>query len=306
MIDISDISLVESICEMGSLTKAADKLHISQPTLTKRLARLENQLSAILFHRGSKGLTPTPIALYLIESASPMKSQIASIERHVERILMHDQGELRIGVGPIIEQVLLPDVLIRLRQHTGNVRVSVLTEHATVLIDQLKSGRLDVIAGPFGTEAGTLQEDGIQSIDLIQEQTINVVRNEHPILKKKRPNFFGYPYASPPVQGTMETSVERISDRPRLVSDNYTLLKKVALETDYICGGPREVFRTELDSGSLKEVRGLPAAEWRSACLFKTEAKETPLVKLFLETLQFCRDAYVNRSLVNETSRGEF
>lgn len=295
MIEISDIKMVESICEMGSLTRAADRLHISQPTLTKRLARLEKQLDAVLFHRGSKGLTPTPIALYLIESASPIKSQIASIERHVERLLMHDKGDLRVGVGPIIEQVLLPDVLIRLRQHTGNVRVTVLTEHATVLIDQLKSGHLDVIAGPFGSDAGALEEHGIQSIKLIQEQTINVVRTKHPILETKNPNFFDYPYASPPLQGTVATSAKRNAERPRLVSDNYTLLKEVALETDYICGGPREVFRTELDSRSLCEVHGMPTAEWRSACLFKTEAKETPLVKLFLETIQHSRDAYVSR-----------
>ena len=108
---------------------------------------------------------------------------MASIERQVERILDHDQGEVRIGVGPIIEQVLLPDVLIQ--------------------------------------------------------------------------------------------------------------IKKVVLETDYVCGGPMEVFGAELEAGALRIIPNTPSVEWRSACLFRTEALETPLVKLFVEVLLECRDRYL-------------
>ena len=102
MIDLSDFRMVETICSTGSLTKAADALLVSQPTLSKRLARLEDQLGAKLFHRAPSGLTPTLFANYLVDSANPVKARVASIERQVERILDHDKGDVRIGVGPII------------------------------------------------------------------------------------------------------------------------------------------------------------------------------------------------------------
>ena len=197
-------------------------------------------------------------------------------------------------MGPIIEQVLLPAVLIQLTNQSGNVRFSVLTERAAVLVEQLKSGELDVIAGPFDAENQDLEEEGITAIDLIHERTINVARSDHPIFVTKNPDFTHYAYASPPLQGTMKSSVPSGLERRRLSSDNYTLLKKVALETDYICGGPKEIFRAELEAGKMREVPDSPYLEWRSACLFKTEALETPLVRLFVDTLIQCRDDYLS------------
>lgn len=293
MIDIAEFTMVETICATGSLTKASEALFISQPTLSKRLARLEDQLGAKLFHRASSGLKPTLIATYLVDSANPVKARVSSIERQIERILSHDQGEVRIGVGPIIEQVLLPAVLIKITNSSGNVRFSVLTERASVLTEKLKSGELDVIAGPFGASSQNLEEDGLTSIELIHERTINVARFGHPIFKSKKPNFLEYAYASPPLQGTMASSVPGGLERRRLSSDNYTLVKKVALETDYICGGPKEIFRAELEAGTMREVPNSPSLEWRSSCLFKTESLETPLVRLFVDTLIECRDEYL-------------
>ncbi len=168
MVDISDFNMVEAICSTGSLTKAAEALFVSQPTLSKRLARLEDELGAKLFHRAPSGLRPTSIA-----------------------------------------------------------------------------------------------------------------------------NFLEYAYAAPPLQGTIASPVPRGLERRRLSSDNYTLLKKVVLETDYVCGGPMEVFGAELEAGALRIIPNTPSVEWCSACLFRTEALETPLVKLFVEVLLECRDRYL-------------
>ena len=92
MLDITDLRMVETITQTGSLTRAAEDLHVSQPTLSKRLSRLESQLGAKLFHRAPHGLAPTQIAHYLVEQSQPLKANITSIERQVERIVNHDQG----------------------------------------------------------------------------------------------------------------------------------------------------------------------------------------------------------------------
>ena len=293
MIDISELTMVETICASGSLTKASEAMSVSQPTLSKRLAKLEDQLGARLFHRASNGLKPTLIANFLVEKASPIKSHISSIERQVERILSHDQGDIRIGVDPIIEQVMLPGVLIKMMNYSGNVRFSVFTEGATALVDKLKSGELDVIAGSFGASPCHPEDHDIMSIELTREQTINVARVGHPIFKTRNPKFFEYAYAYPSSKKTPELSRPSGFGGRRLSLDNYTLIKKVALETDYICGGPKEVFISEIEAGTMQVVPDSPSVEWRSSCLIKTEATETPLVGLFIETLLECRDEYL-------------
>lgn len=298
MLDVSDLHMVQTISETGSLTKAAEVLHVSQPTLSKRLNRLEQQLGARLFERNPTGLKPTLIANYLIDSTAQIKASMASVERQVERILDHDTGNLRVGVGPIIEQVLLPGVLTQFAQRTGSVRLSVVTDRADVLLEQLKSGQLDVIAGPYNAADPDHQEAGLHTIDLIQEETINVVRADHPIFKDVSPDFFAYPYASPPIQGTM-VGVKRPArqERARVFADNYTLLKTLVRASDYICGGPSYIFRNEIQDGSLKILKDSPTTGWQSACLMKTESLNTPLVNLFVEILTEQRDKYLSDSM---------
>ena len=64
--DIRDIELIEAVHKTGSLSKACIELSISQPTLSKRLARLESTLGAELFFRYSTGLVATPVAEYVL------------------------------------------------------------------------------------------------------------------------------------------------------------------------------------------------------------------------------------------------
>lgn len=295
MLDVSDLNMVAVICRTGSITQAAETLHVSQPTLSKRLARLEDQLACRLFQRGPTGLKATHIANYLVESATLLQSNIAAVERHVERIRNHDSGDLNVGVGPIIEQVLLPPVLTAFATHTGKVRLSILTDRAEQLYDLLLAGKLDLIAGPFAADDEKFVAAGIHSVPLIREQTINVARADHPIFRDGSDDFYAYPYAAPPRQGSM-ADTRNPESRPggRVYADNYNLLKSLVLSSNYICGGPRHIFKDELASGKLQEIIGSNTAMWQSACLLKEEALDTPLVKLFLDLLVTERDRYLN------------
>ena len=82
--DVRDIELINAVCEAGSLSRACLQLNMSQPTLSKKLARLEHVLGAELFHRYPKGLVPTDTARYILSRAEPLRAHIAEIERHVQ------------------------------------------------------------------------------------------------------------------------------------------------------------------------------------------------------------------------------
>ena len=96
--DIRDIELIEAVHRTGSLSKACGELSISQPTLSKRLARLERNLGAELFFRYSTGLVATPVADYVLAQSHQARSQLRDIKRHVELMTSLDSGELRLGV----------------------------------------------------------------------------------------------------------------------------------------------------------------------------------------------------------------
>ena len=147
--DIRDIELIEAVHRTGSLSKACVELSVSQPTLSKRLARLERTLGAELFFRYSTGLVATPVADYVLAQSHQARAQLRDIKRHVELMTSLDSGELRLGVGPIVEQLMLPQVLSRFLETTGDVSVSIVAEDDQTLLKLFADAELDIIVGPF-------------------------------------------------------------------------------------------------------------------------------------------------------------
>lgn len=280
--DTADIKLIRTLAEAGSLTRAAATLHLSQPTLSRKLARLESRLKTTLFHRSATGMIPTAVACYIIEAAAPLDTALRKIERHVEQLTQLETGEVRLGVGPIIEQVLLPEVLGRFVAETGRVRINTVTDHADTLVELLRIGKLDVIAGPFRVD----DYPDLLGQSLISDKLVTVARADHPLFgsgRASRPQ--DYPLAAPLPQGSLASGNAQAPDNQRVASDNYPLLIRVALSSDCICRGPRPLFHSELQRGILREVRTRGSTLWESACLMRPESTEAPLVKLLVRLL---------------------
>ena len=198
--DTADIHLIRTLAEAGSLSRASESLHQSQPTLSRKLARLESRLKTRLFHRSPTGLVPTGVARYIIEAAAPLDTALRKIERHVQQLTQLESGEVRLGVGPIIEQVLLPEVLGRFVAETGQVRIDTITDHADTLVELLRSGRLDVIAGPFRVA----DYPDLVGHPLIRDSLVTVARAGHPLFApNNRSTPQDYPLAAPLPQGSL-------------------------------------------------------------------------------------------------------
>ena len=84
--DLSDIQLIKTIAEMGSISGASQALHLSQPTVSKRLSRLEQTLGMQLFHRLSRGMAPTSTAEYILSQEPGLSNHMQAIERQVQRM----------------------------------------------------------------------------------------------------------------------------------------------------------------------------------------------------------------------------
>lgn len=279
--DTADIALIRAITDQGSITRAAEALHQSQPTVSRKLARLEAQLKTALFHRSPTGLIPTAITRYVLDAAAPLETELKKIERHVEQMTQLETGEVRLGVGPIIEQVLLPEVLGRFVDETGDVRISTVTDHADTLLAGLADGSLDLVAGPFRVE----DHPHLVGHPLIRDSLVTVARTGHPLFAETGAQPRDYPLAAPLPQGSLSAGDQQVPANQRIASDNYPLLVRVALSSDCICRGPRPVFERELHSGELREVTTRRATIWQSACLLRPESAQAPLVRLLVRLL---------------------
>ena len=292
--DVQDIELIRTIAEAGTLSQACLKLNMTQPTLSKRLARLEQVLGAELFHRYPRGLAPTDVARYILSKAEPLRAQITEIERHVELMTQLEQGHLNLGVGPIIEQIMLPDVLRRFVSKTGDVSLTILTEDEQTLLNLFAASELDIVVGPFDDNEQRA-EDRI-AIPMISDQVVAAARPTHPIFSATTlglDELMQFSWVAPRTQGTVQLQNDNpVLERMKIRSENYSLLKILTESTDVICAGPRAVFRNEFASGSLREIDPLLELTWKSALLVKPETYATPLARELVSVFESAAAGY--------------
>lgn len=288
--DISDITLIRTLMQTGSLSEATRRLGQSQPTLSRRLGRLEDTLGVALFHRSPRGLRPTPVARYIVAKALPIDDQLRAIERQVERMAQMETGTLNIGVGPIIEQLLIPEVLNAFLETTGDVEVSIRTEDDVTLAALFERSELDVIIGPFDPESW--RKRGVSIRPMINDRIIAVARAAHPLFTTSHDTsgadwpatVWQYPLVAPRTQGTVQPQDGAPTIAPRRVaSDNYSLLRQLTLELDVICGGPEALFRDDIERGTLRKIDIDLHTDWQSYLLVREEALASPLVQHFVE-----------------------
>ncbi|MEM6536985.1 MAG: LysR family transcriptional regulator [Pseudomonadota bacterium] len=282
--DLSDIELIKTVAHAGSLSEASKRLNQSQPTLSRKLMRLEDSLKTQLFHRSPKGLLPTEIAQYIIGAATPLNAHLRSITRYVELASQRDIGSLNVGVGPIIEQIMLPGVLERFVATTGDVEVSVVTEDERTLLKMFYASELDVVIGPI--DIGQNRRKSFVTKSMISDKIVAVANARHPVFGYKTINagvLEQFSLAVPKTQGSIKQSKNAPTlPKPKVVFDNYDILKRLAVETDLISAGPRAVFKDEIDAKQLRIINLNLEIFWESALLVRPEVLATPLVKHFV------------------------
>lgn len=289
MLDVSDIILLKTVAEEGSISKAAEKLHMSQPTLSKKISRLEKVLRVELFHRQSTGMRPTAIASYLIDSGEQLRAKLDTLCRHVELLSNLEGGTLKIGVSPIVEQLLFPKVLLDFVEESNNVEISFKVDLPQKLPGLVLNGEIDIGIGPALPQERSceLVIRKVQSAHIVF-----VVRAGHPLTQSigtlPTNELNNFPGIGPGMNKAMsEFLKENDVHLPlNITCDNYQIAKSVVLSSDYFTGGPRELFAKELDCGELVQLDITDEIPWQSYCITRHETEYAPAVKKFIQILQ--------------------
>lgn len=120
-----------AVAETGSLSAAARRLQLTQPTLSRHVAALEAALGQPLFLRGPQGLVPTPGAEALVEEARGMAAAEAALRRRIAGAAKDETGVVRLSASEVVGAEVLPPMLARFRARRPGIEVElVLTNRA--------------------------------------------------------------------------------------------------------------------------------------------------------------------------------
>ena len=134
-----------ALADAGNMTAAAQRLFISQPSLSYLLAHVEKELGVALFNRDTNPLSPTDAGARYIETARKILGLQRGLMNELEDIKKGSHGRLQIGCGAQVSAFLLPKILPGFIREYPGVVLKLMEERHTPLCDKLGTGELDLI-----------------------------------------------------------------------------------------------------------------------------------------------------------------
>ncbi|HEY9217217.1 MAG TPA: LysR family transcriptional regulator [Phenylobacterium sp.] len=143
--DIRRLQQVLAIRKHGSFSKAADALGVSQPNLSKSVARLEDELKVKIFDRTAKGSALTPIGELIVERADAVIAETRDLARDAALLAGGETGIVRIGCTTSLTMPLVtPLVQAAVKKHPG-LRVHAEVAASARLLPLLEARELDLV-----------------------------------------------------------------------------------------------------------------------------------------------------------------
>jgi DNA-binding transcriptional LysR family regulator len=178
-IDLNLLTVFDAVMQEGNLTRAANKIGMSQPAVSDAVSRLRHVLKDELFIRTSHGMKPTPRAQQyagqvkrILDLVTLMLSETESFDvvtsERVFNLVLGDYGEL----------VILPALMQYLDDMQAGISVNVLSQHRPALEESLRTGAVDFIVTPE-----PIVDPAVKSELVTTEKLVSMVRRDHPQIR---------------------------------------------------------------------------------------------------------------------------
>ncbi|CAG5087164.1 Uncharacterized HTH-type transcriptional regulator ywbI [Thermobacillus xylanilyticus] len=233
--DLRQMQYVVQLAKERNFSRAAEKLHIAQPSLSQQLSKLENELGVLLFSRTTNSVEPTHAGTVFIEKAAVILDAVEQLRQEMDDLAQMRKGRLIVGSLPITGAHVLPHVLPVFRARYPEIEVT-LVEDTTSRLEQLTAGGqtdLSLLSLPLGDPSLTWEP-------LIEEEIILAVPPRHRLAGR-----------------TGGVEVAELSGEPFIVLKKGQGFRKITLDLCLEAGiEPRIVF----ESGNIETVQSLVAA----------------------------------------------
>lgn len=133
------------VCELGTLSEAATRLHVSQPGLTRLIQTLEETTGEELLYRSRAGVKPTAAGQLLLDYAQRILAELDGLESQMKVPENPLSGHLKIGSYESLAEYLWPDLIHDLRKEVPELKISLSTSSIADPLQGLKQGVLDAL-----------------------------------------------------------------------------------------------------------------------------------------------------------------
>lgn len=235
--NLRDLRYLVALAEHQHFGHAAEACHVSQPTLSTQLRKLEEELGVTLIERAPRHVMLTAAGQDIVLRARRVLAEVEQMHEAARRSTDPEAGSVRLGLFPTLGPYLLPHVVPRIRARFPRLELLLVEDKTEAILQQLREGKLDaaVLALPRA-------EDWLDIAFLFEEPFLLAVPESHPLAAHARHNHL---------------RLDELNDLHLLLLAEGHCLREQALDVCALAGaGEREGFRAT----SLETLRQMVAA----------------------------------------------
>lgn len=273
-------TILKVLYEKKNITKTAESLYLSQPSLTKKIQQIEKEFQVAIVKRGTKGVQFTPQGEYLVQCADEMLDRLQQIKDTVSNIGEEVSGTLRLGVSNYITRYKLPQLLKLFREQFPKVNYKVSTGWSRDVFNLIYNGdvHISIVRGDYQWSNAKIllfEENlcvtSLEKIELHDLPSLpRIVYETDALLKSMIDHWWSGEFSQPPFIGI---EVDKADTCKEMVVNGlgYAILPSVLVQE-----------HPNLHRITLKDREGNPIVR-RTWMLYSEKSLEIKAVKEFIE-----------------------
>jgi LysR family transcriptional regulator, regulator for metE and metH len=178
--EIRHLKLIKAIVEEGSITKAIDKLHLTQSALSHQLKEAEYQLGTRVFDRVNKKMVLTPAGEKLYQTANEILDKLAKTEKEIRHLVFGEFGEIRISTECYSGYHWLPSLMKQFHSLYPNIELKIVLEATHYPLQKLLDGEIDI-----AITSDPEKNSKLEYIELFQDEMMALIPEGHEWESKK-------------------------------------------------------------------------------------------------------------------------
>src|SRR5262249_36552909 len=142
---LQDLHILMAVVQAGSMGKAARRLNISQPNISKAIADLERALGVRLLDRHRQGIEPTEYGRAPLNGGAAVFDELRQTVKNIEFLADPAAGEVRVGSNALLAATFTSGVIDRLSRRHPRIKFHVVTGFADALVEELCERDVDLL-----------------------------------------------------------------------------------------------------------------------------------------------------------------
>jgi len=288
---LRDLNILLAVAEAGSMAKAATRLAISQPAVSRAIADMEHTLGVRLLDRSPQGIEPTQYGQALLKRGLAVFDELKQGIQDIEFLSDPGAGELRIGASAALSEGIVAAVVDQLSRRYPRVVFQIVLGGTLALIGGLRARHIEL---GFVRTLGKDSDEDLNQEVLYEEPLVVVAGKENPLVRRRNlrlSDLLNEPWTWP-LPGTFFDSLVVDAFRqsglkpPRatLYTDGINVRVKLAKTGRFLAVVPAGILRFSDNDASIRMLPvELPTTHREIGIITLKNRTLSPLARLFIE-----------------------